>query len=73
MAFFTPRIQSKGTEVHKTARRETGRQAAGIIPAPSAQEKAKGEEEGRRVCIMSTADKFGHSTPSGMGRLMLDK
>lgn len=73
MAFFTPRIQSKGTEVHKTARRETGRQAAGIIPAPSAQEKAKGEEEGRRVCIMSTADKFGHLTPSGMGRLMLDK
>lgn len=49
------------------------RQAAGIIPAPSAQEKAKGEQEGRRVCIKSMADKFGPSTPSGMARLMLDK
>lgn len=71
-AFFTPRIQSKGTEVQNTAGRQAGSR---YHSCPSAQEKAKakGEQEGRRVCIMSMADKFGHSNPSSMGRLTLDK
>lgn len=60
-AFFTPRIQSKGTEVHNTAGRQAGSR---YHSCPSAQEKAKGEQEGRRVYIMSMPDKFGHSNPN---------
>lgn len=79
-AFFSPGIQIKyfspqefNSKALRFPTQQGGKQAAGIIPAPPTQEKAKGEQEGRRVCIKSMADKSGHSTPSSMGRLMPDK
>lgn len=76
-AFFTPGIQMKRfspQEFKAKALRSTREQAGSRYHSCSSSTgKGKGEQEERRVCIKSMADKSGCSTPSSMGRLMLDK